>query len=74
MPPHIRGVLNPFLPHPTAPALTHLRCGLRYAAHMRGLKYPLAYARMQEAGSLCPLNYSTNNVSSSQRPQGPSSL
>ena len=36
MPPHIRGVLKPFLPHPTAPALTHLRCGLRYAAHMVG--------------------------------------
>ena len=54
MPPHIRGVLKPFLPRPTAPVLTHLRCGLRYAAHMRGLKYPLALARMQQAGSAEP--------------------
>ena len=45
MPPHIRGVLNPFLSHPTALALTHLRCGL---------KYPLAYARIQQAGSTEP--------------------
>ena len=54
MPPHIRGVLKHLLPHPTAPALTHLRCGLLYAAHMRGLKYPLADARMQKAGSTKP--------------------
>ena len=47
MPPHIRGVPFIFLSYPRFRRYRGCTAGLRYAAHMRGLKFPLAKGSQQ---------------------------